>query len=106
MKEFTIDSDGVPRAQILGDNAIIGWLLEQDIQSSQNLCQEYIRELASVRDNPSKTWEATGNAFTVIADGAQCRVEAEYFDYSQVVSVDCMLAYLAAWGELLAASDS
>lgn len=94
---MTTDSDGVHRATFDGEEAIIGWFLEQDIQSSRNTCRLYIDELTAVQSGDGKEWEGTGNAFTIIASRFQSTIRSEFSDNSLTLSTECLVECLKAW---------
>lgn len=97
MQTMLIDSDGVHRATFEGEEAIVGWFLEQDIQSSQKTCQAYIDALTAVQSGEAKEWEGTGNAFTVVASRLQTTIESEFSDKSSSVSTGRLVECLRAW---------
>lgn len=96
---FTVDENGILRAELEEGDAIVGWFLEQDIQSSSNGCKEYIRSLDLVANGSEQRWEATGNAFMVTAHRDVTLIESIFSDDSKSISTEKLISYLKSWLE-------
>ena len=105
MKRLWIDENGIFRAEFEGENAIIGWLLEQDIQSSQVVCQEYLTSLEAVQCGKLKEWAGTGNAFTVFSNGPEVTITCDYSDHELTTSTSRLIGHLRDWLDHIAARD-
>lgn len=97
MKGFSIDAQGVARADFDANEAMICWFLEQDIQSSQNVCTEYVTALEAVRSGQIKKWKSTGNAFTLTAKKFESIINAEYFDGFLAITTERLIECLKDW---------
>jgi uncharacterized protein YacL (UPF0231 family) len=94
---MTIDENGVYRAAFTGEMAIVGWFLEQDVQSSVQTCQSYIKSLEAVEKSQVEEWKATGNAFTIIAGTNQALIQSEFSDESLILPTCQLIKFLGDW---------
>lgn len=75
-----IDDHGARRAEVASPHALLGWFLEQDVQSSPPSCEDYLDAVRQVREGQLPAWSGTGNAHTVHITPARVRIETEFAD--------------------------
>jgi len=97
MKKLWIDANGIYRAEFEGEEAIVGWFLEQDIQSSQKGCQIYIAALEAVQRGEVKEWKGTGNAFTVSAKEEITTISSDFADDRLRLPILQVIEHLKDW---------
>ena len=101
--KFYLDSHGYPRAEYQPPNEVLGWYLEQDVQSSPATCDELIRVCDEIIEGNRRDWQGIGNAHTVSIADSRVTVENEFSDSAQPceVSIEDFKAAVLAWKELL-----
>ena len=74
------DSQGYPRAEYSAPYEVVGWYLEQDIQSSDVNCEEILQVCDRIANREEQEWGGVGNAhdINIRADGV--RIENVYSD--------------------------
>ena len=77
------DVHDFPRAEVETPHKVLGWFLEQDVQSSISWCRELIELIEHIESGRESHWEGTGNAHTLILTGNGVRIENEYVDPPQ-----------------------
>jgi uncharacterized protein YacL (UPF0231 family) len=77
------DAYDFPRAEVDVPHAVLGWFLEQDVQSSLPWCRELVETIENIQAGRASHWEGTGNAHTLIMSGKGVRIDNEYVDPPQ-----------------------
>jgi hypothetical protein len=57
---------------------VLGWFLEQDVQSSIPWGRELVKMIENVQSVQDSYWKGTGNAHTFILTGKGVRIDYEY----------------------------
>ncbi len=100
---FYFDSDNCPRAEYPPPFEMIGWYLEQDVQSSLSTCDELLRLCDDFCKGRRDEWQGTGNIHTVSIRDSRVQIENEFTDSaaSCVLSIDDFKTALLSWRELI-----
>ncbi len=100
---FHLDSRGHPRADFQPPNEVLGWYLEQDVQSCLASCDELLSACEEVVERKSTHWQATGNAHTIIITDTSVLIENEFSSRVQAckVSIKYFMASILGWKELI-----
>ena len=77
------DAYNFPRAEVETPHEVLGWFLEQDVQSSIPWCRELVEIIENIQAGRDSHWEGTGNAHTLILTGKGVRIDNEYVDPPQ-----------------------
>jgi len=77
------DAHDFPRAEVDTPHEVLGWFLEQDVQSSISWCRDLLKLVEHIESGRESPWEGTGNAHTLVLTGKGVRIENEYVDPPQ-----------------------
>lgn len=77
------DDHDFPRAEVETPYEVLGWFLEQDVQSSVSWCKELVGIIETIQCGRKARWEGTGNAHTLVLTQKRVRIENEYTDPPQ-----------------------
>lgn len=98
-----LDSHGYPRAEYQAPNEVLGWYLEQDVQSSPATCDELLHVCEEIVEGRRRDWQGSGNAHTVTIADSHVTIENEFSDSTELceVSIEDFKTAVLAWKELL-----
>ena|SRR5262245_1677795 len=77
------DAHDFPRAEVDTPHEVLGWFLEQDVQSSLPWGRELVETIENIQADRTSHWEGTGNAHTLVMTGKGVRIDNEYVDPPQ-----------------------
>lgn len=94
-----IDEDGYPRAIFDPPNEILGSFLEEDIQTSPQVCNLILSACNDVSNGRIGVWDDVGNAHRLIIQNGRVRISNEYSDYYSPceVTIDEFTQVLLKW---------
>ena len=101
--KFYYDVDKCPRAEYAPPNEMLGWYLEQDVQSSPTTCDELHSICIDVTSGDKGRWEGVGNAHSVLIEGENVTIENEFDDDAEpcTIPVKEFQNALKQWKELI-----
>ncbi len=101
--KLKIDDNGFPRATFSPPYEVIGWWLEQDIQSDGDEVDELLDIIDSVIEGTRNEWEGTGNAHTLSLKKDRANIVNEFCipEQSCEILIIELRNILVAWQELL-----
>jgi hypothetical protein len=99
---FYCDDEGRPRAEFSAPNEVVGWFLEQDVQSPMS-CDQLLLRISKLAEDPREEFEQTGNAHTVRLTHRTAIIESNYAEPRTwaTVSVEELRDAILRWKELL-----
>ncbi len=102
-KKFFFDKNNCPRAEYQPPNEILGWYLEQDVQSSPATCDEMLSVCSDVLSGQKESWEGVGNAHSIVINREAVVIENEFDESSGPceVSIEELQTALKLWKELI-----
>jgi hypothetical protein len=72
------DERGYPRVDAPSPCEVLGWFIEQDIQSDVNSAMELIEIIDRIQDGTNDYWKGTGNAHTLTLMPKGVHIQSEY----------------------------
>ncbi|MDP9121883.1 MAG: YacL family protein [Acidobacteriota bacterium] len=75
--EFYWDEAGDARARGGGAQGLVARFLESDVQTSRRECQDILQAIDRIVAGKLRSWEDTGNSFTLILSSREARLESE-----------------------------
>lgn len=101
------DRFGYPRADASPPHEVLGWFLEQDVQSDAAWGRELAGIVGDVRAGAREAYTATGNAHTLVLSREAARIETEFSDppHQCTVSLQELERALLDWSAFVAGEE-
>ena len=101
--KFYHDANKCPRAEYAPPNEMLGWYLEQDVQSSPATCDELQSICTDVTSGAMERWEGVGNAHSILVEGENVTIRNEFDNDAEpcTVPIEEFQSALTQWKKLI-----
>jgi uncharacterized protein YacL (UPF0231 family) len=97
------DSAGDPRARGKGHAQMVAGFLESDLQDSPEAAREVLRAVDDVESGRAKSWEHTGNAYTLTLSPEGAAIQEENAEDAKPhrLTLEALRQAVADWAAFL-----